>query len=630
MRRFAFAVAFMFVFAGCGSSPENEDNGGLTDVVITYDTNVPDGQTPEDTNVGDTVGQDTNVGDTMTGEVVEITRVIDLNVDTSAPVQLAVDQQFTFRAQIFDTEDNPVANPAVSFTITYVETADTHEESLEYDGMMLRPSAVGDAEGKVSSTFQAGKDLFIYTITVSTKGAESKTFQIQVAELDCACSNITMTYDGVPGDGAAYRILAFDSSVTCDDVMNTGDLPQAVAEKTHGTLEEPAVLPCLTPGATYTVLVTASETCAFAKGCVEGVTVGAANDPENCGSGTVPLAGIDVSIGNVFDAGKNKLTFNSVVPACTFSPSMDCDSLGSKSIGAQSCCYLNAVQQLFADDGTGFATALADAAGLEGATRTAAISAVENRITANTPAWVAKAVTMGSFVRNVMAQTNLESIITVNAPDGEGNFTGKVDWRRYVLFWKLDCDPSDPNYFSCGKLIIGMTSMGGISYAPDLEDSTFTGSLGVANNFALDTHTVSLNPGRLLVYTVNKIAAVTLTGGYINEDNELITVGAAADLKDAYGRWIDCAGIVDDLASTAPAVTLAVCNAAIDAAMADVTAGANAVLVDSHLELAGTGSYTDATCDGVADELASGVYTGNWVRGATTVEMSGNFSGIAE
>ncbi len=631
MRRFAFAVLFLSMFAaGCGSSPEGADDGTTPDVVITFDSNQEDTQVGTDVPDRDTADPETIAGDTAVADVGEITRVIELAVDNSAPVQLAVDQQFTFRAQVKDTQGTPIANPAVSFTITYVETADTHEESLEYDGMVLRPSAVGDADGKVSSTFQAGKDLYIYTITVSTKGAESKVFQIQVAELDCACSNITMTYDGVPGDGAAYRILAFDSSVTCASVIDTGDLPQAVAEITVGTLDEPAVLPCLTPGATYTVLVTASETCAFARGCVEGVTVGAANDPENCGAGTVALNGIDVSIGNVFDAGKNKLTFNNVVPACTFSPSMNCDNIASMSIGQQACCYLNAVQQLFADDGTAFATALADGAALDGTTRTNAIAAVKTWVGANTPTWVAKAATMGSFVRNVMAQTNLESIITVSAPDGDGKFTGKTDWRRYVLYWKLDCDPADPEYYACGKLIIAMSAMGGISYAPDLDDSNFTGSLGVANNFAIDSHVVNMNPGRMLVYTVNKIAAQTLTGGYINDENELITVGAATDLKGAYGRWMDCDAIVAALASTAPAVTAGVCAAAIDAAMADVTAGANAILVDSHLELTGTGSYTDSTCDGIADELGSGVYAGNWVRGTTKIEMSGNFSGIAE
>lgn len=628
MRRFAFAVLFLALFAGCGSSPEGQDNQTGTDIVIGYDT-TQDSTGDPDIPGTDMIGEDTVVGDNATGETTEITRVINLQVNTDAPIQVAVDQKFTFRAQVVDTQGTPVANPAVSFTISYVEDpAAAGEEVLEYDSMILRPSAVGDADGKVSTTFQAGKDLFLYTITVSCKGAESREFQILVAEMDCGCTNVSMTYEGVPGDGASYRILAFDSSVTCESVINSSDLPMAAAEIIHGSIEEPAVIPCLTPGSTYTVLVVAAETCTFAKGCAEGVTVGVANDPENCASGTVALDGIDVSIGAVYNSSKNKLTFNSVVPACTFSPTMNCSNVGSMSIGEQGCCYLNQVQQLFADDGTGFATALADTAGLEGATRTSAISAVENWIAGNTPAWVAKAAGMGSFVRNVMAQTNLESIITVNAPDQDGKFTGKTDWRRYVLFWKLDCDPSDPEYFQCGKVFVSMTGMGGIAYAPDITDSNFTGSLGAANNFSIDTHTVDFNPGRMLVYTVNKIAAQTLTGGYINDSNELITVGAAVDLKDAYGRWIDCAAISAELASIAPAVTQAVCTTAIDAAMADVTAAADAILVPSHLELAGTGSYTDSSCDGIADELGSGVYTGSWVRGAQTAEMSGNFSGI--
>lgn len=636
MRRAALLFVPIVFLVACGSSNNDTDEGVNIDVNVNYDNGGTDidNPPPDANNPDDSVTPDTSsdvVLDTHPQDIGEITRVITLQVDQQNPIPVAINQQFTFRGQVKDaTSGAPVPNPAVSFTITYVEDTEKSEEVLEYDSWITRPSTVGDAEGRVSSTFQAGETpKRLYTITVHSDGAVDQIFKILVEEMDCSCSNVTLTYDGVPGDGASYHVLAFDSSHTCAELLAADELPAAAAEINHGDIATPAKIPCLTPGATYTVLVTAAETCPFAKGCAEGVTVGAANDGENCGAGTVALDGIEVAINKQYD-GKHKFTFTNVIPACTFSSSMDCSNVAGRTIGQQACCYLNSIQELFADNGADFANAAADQAGLEGAARTTAVNAISDWVSSKKPAWAAKAASMGAMVRNVIVQTNMTSKLKIEAPDGEGNFQGSEDWRTFVLYWKLDCDPSDPNYYNCGKFEISQTAIGGISYSPAISKSTFGGSLGIANNFAIAHHQINLNPGRLLVYVANKVAAVTLTGGYINASQELITVGAAADLKDAYKRWIACATMAADLASTAPAITEAVCNAAVDVAMADITAGHNALVADSYLSLAGNGAYTDATCDGFADELSAGRYTGTWVRGQTEIEMEGTFSGIDE
>ncbi len=636
MRRFIVLALCAAFVSGCGSSGNDRDTNGVDDVLITTDNAVnPDTDTPVDTAgdnvVGDISGDAT--GD-IPGEVVEITRKLKLQIDPSIPLELAAQQDLVIRAQLVDLEsDVAIPNAAINFKISYCEDITRAEEVLEYDGYLLRLSAISDGSGSASTTLRAGEDIdLMYSITISSYGAEDVVVKVHVLQKDCSCSDVTITFDGIPGDAASYRVIVFDSTVTCASVIDADTLPLTVAEIDHGSIDEPARIPCLTPGGTYTVLVTGSRECPFAKGCAEGVTVGAANDQEVCGSGTVALTGIDVNIEGSF-TGKQKFTLTSIFPACTAGSLTGCDSnLGSKTTGEQACCYLNGIEQLFKDDGTVFANAIAAEAGYDNTVKAALVNKMKDRVSSSSPAWVAKAASMAVMLRNMVLQTNVTSNINIYAPTGD-TFTGNEDWKTFLLFWKLDCDPVDPEYYACGKFELSMTGIGGISYSPVIAKSNFTGSLGTGNNFSIDTHTIGLNPGRLLVYAVNKVAAVTLTGGYINDSAELITVGAAADLKDAYSRWFDCTSIADTFFGQVSGITdkeglRTACLAAVDTAMADVNAAQAALVVDSHLSLSGAGAYIETSCNGSANELSAGVYTGNYVRGSEQTAISGTFSGV--
>ncbi len=644
MREFPIvAAAFVAVlmFAGCSSSSSEVDPGGGIDDLGSLDLGY------SDTGVTDEGSADLpGPADTIVDVPQAAYEIVFLS-DTLFPQQVPAGQNFTIRARVRDTASQTfVANRRVDFAITYIEALDG-EEVFVGDSELVKASSVSDVDGLVETVFKGGATVdLVYTVTATSEDTNPAPIRLVVLKMDCGCLTVTLDYAGTPGPAASYQVTALSSDKKCANIDAGTALTGVLAEATGLTLEEPVQFTCPPPNTTVTLVAKGVENCPFAFGCIEGVVITGdkATETTPCpNTATVEMIGSDLTLEGTF-TGSHRLDVMNVYEDC--SGTLDCASPATLDFGRLACCYLRAVEAGFGSDGAavlGAIQAQADAwegsflNGDDGANLDAALAAVvPGKMDVAKPGWVTDYSKVAAKVLAAVRQINLNSLITFEAEDA-GEIPGTIVWTGYnPLYWKAGCDPLDPQFFACGKLVLAMSAFGEIPYAPTIEDSTFTATLTPGRRVVFADHDIGLNLGKLIVFFASDVASRMFTGGRIADG--ALKGGDARDMEQAILTWIPCEDIATDVyaqvsswftGTEADLQTL--CE---DGAKRLLQPAADLVAPltrPMHITISGSGAYSDQNCDMNADHItqdeAVDTYEGTFhpPAGATT-EITGSFT----
>jgi hypothetical protein len=212
----------------------------------------------------------------------------------------------------------------------------------------------------------------------------------------------------------------------------------------------------------------------------------------------------------------------------------------------------------------------------------------------------------GRDLRDVVANLQIHSQLTIGKLDSNYEFQGRDNWTGLTLYWRWNCDANSPP--DCGAIPLVADANGEIGDLGVLS-SEWRGRVVAYNQLQIDTHTLSLRYGRLILLILNEYILPQLTDGNANT------------LTDAFAYWIGCPTLALNITgSDGEICALGACltNTQIEnfcsSAVSTIFSFANIALqsleFDIGLNLGGQGKLVEIDSDGFADLIEDGTFTG--------------------
>ncbi len=212
----------------------------------------------------------------------------------------------------------------------------------------------------------------------------------------------------------------------------------------------------------------------------------------------------------------------------------------------------------------------------------------------------------GSDVRDVIANLEVHSELTIGKLSSNYEFRGSDNWTSVVLYWRWNCDDNSP--LDCGAIPLGVDSNGEIGSLGVLS-SEWTGRVVAYDQLQIDTHTVSLRYGRLIIYVLNEIIIPQMTGGN------------AHSLSEAFAYWIGCDSLATSITGSDGEICAlgaciqasqieSFCSGAVSTIFSFADLLVRALEFDLGLHLGGSGKLVELDSDGFVDKIETGVFSG--------------------
>jgi len=212
----------------------------------------------------------------------------------------------------------------------------------------------------------------------------------------------------------------------------------------------------------------------------------------------------------------------------------------------------------------------------------------------------------GSDLRDVVANLQVHSQLTIGKLDSNYEFRGRDNWVGLTLYWRWNCDENSPP--DCGAIPLVADANGEIGDLGVLS-SEWTGRVVAYNQLQIDSHTVSLRYGRLIIFILNQYILPELTNGNANT------------LTDAFAHWIGCPSLATSITGSSGDVCAlgacltanqieTFCSSAINTLFGFANLAIENLEFDLGLRLGGEGKLIELDSDGFADLIENGKFTG--------------------
>ena len=644
MQRFYFGIAIMatMVMVACGS-PSDEPDPGDKDVPSLDLDYEDDAVTPDSQ-------QDPGTPDEELPPVEDKPVKIEFLIDATFPQRVPAGQPYSFWAKVTNTADgSPAVGKQVGYEITGMWSLDG-EEILTSDANLKYPQVNVGSDGSVENIFNAGTSLDVrYIVELTAEDAAPAKIEIVTIEMDCGCLVVTLGYQGTPGPSASYQVYAIPNTYKCADLTPTTPLTQVLATAQGLDIDAPIEFQCPPINKTVTLVAKGIDGCAFGFACKDDVVITdkKATETERCpNTASIGLHAIPMDLVATLN-GSHRLDVAGLFKACDgVNPATDCANPAT--FADTACCYLRRVEDTFALGGDAFETAFSSQVeSLLGsaANKATILSAVEGivdgKLAGGKAAWASKYTKVSTAVVNALRSINMTSVLNLEEKVGD-KIPGSFTWQTYnPLYWKAGCDPEDPEYFACGKLVLEMSEFGDVDYAPTIEETAFEATLAAGNRIIFEDHDVGLNLGRLVVFFASDVAARIYTGGQI-KDGKLRGSGSRS-VEHAAAEQFNCTEIVaaiqEQVTGWPETVTQedfdALCVDTGTALMAPLATIRTKLIAPMFFRLQASGSYTDSNCDKVVDKIhqyeGTDYYTGafHW-SGSAAGEVSGSMTAVGK
>ncbi|QDG54709.1 hypothetical protein FIV42_29385 [Persicimonas caeni] len=215
----------------------------------------------------------------------------------------------------------------------------------------------------------------------------------------------------------------------------------------------------------------------------------------------------------------------------------------------------------------------------------------------------------GQDLRNVVANLEVHSELTIGKMSSNYEFRGTDNWLGITLYWRWDCDANSPP--DCGAINIQADADGDFGDL-GIMSSEWTGRVAAYNQLQIDMHPLSLRYGRLIMYILNDVIIPELTDGN------------ASSLSEAFSYWI-CDGLGTSITGSdgEMCVDLAVWDGCIyDHQISGFCQNASSTVFsladmlvrnleyDLGMRIGGEGVLVETTSDGFVDFIEEGKFDG--------------------
>jgi hypothetical protein len=223
------------------------------------------------------------------------------------------------------------------------------------------------------------------------------------------------------------------------------------------------------------------------------------------------------------------------------------------------------------------------------------------------PDWLRSFFTVGSDLISVVSNLEVISKIRISKPRRDGTFEGSQNWIGLAFYWRLPCD-DDPDP-ECGRYAFTMNEVSAAAEGIQLVFGQFTGRIHSYDRGVIDSHTMDLQYGRLIIFVLNNIILPWIADGATNLRDALLHLGNCPSFANGLtgGRsHLRLAGINIVSRDTIEGWCTTILGVVGDAATAII----GRLRIDTHLTLQGDVIFVEETDDLVVDQMRDGLWRG--------------------
>jgi hypothetical protein len=232
-------------------------------------------------------------------------------------------------------------------------------------------------------------------------------------------------------------------------------------------------------------------------------------------------------------------------------------------------------------------------------------------------------VTIGRDLRAIVAELEVISKMNIGKLGSNFEVFGVDNWIGLSLYWRLDCEPTDPP--DCGRIpiILDTVDLG-------LLRGEWTGRVLGYNRLDIDRHPVDFNYGRLILYVLEYLVLPAITGD-----------PAPVTLEDLLASIINCDGLGDAIAGGSGrcrcALGACICDADVESfceGFISLTFGGilrtfiDALSFDSVLNIRGSCNLVNNNEIIDVDALIEGNYVGDITISGSVTPFNASFCGV--
>ena len=563
-------------------------------------------------------GDDANVEDPdiqFNGPDVGCKRVIIPQIDTTKAIALPANNT---PSPIYVTVvDYSVGGPAAEVPVKW--------EIVENDGVNgpgpgtlgSQISVTDDKNGATYNTFNPNKGPAThYKLKLSTDCAEDVFLDVQVAALPTGNIEVKLMYDNqIPLSNVVVRVVPAPFACASFKAI----LPPAnyVGSQTTYIGDVPTEFPKLPAEKKYGVFVLGKDLQGHlaAAGCADAVLV---ND-QSTTTVTVTITVLPLQAAGQYDM-INHFDFTGAIPG----------QLGQ---------ILDTAVQIFYDPGTFIIEQIKNLVKQflgAGFIVDAVFSLFEKQLSKyisdwllnSSPSWLQDFFQMGQDVMQIVKKLEMLGVLKIFKVNGDFFFNGEIDFTGVNLWWHLGCDKNDPNFATCGtKITFDLTQVSTDPNFPfDLMSGKLSGSISQQTHMSIDSSTITLNYGKLILYVLTNVVLKKITG-------QTSFVAAMQKLIDCQGLGNTLAGIIGGLGASQ---LTSICNSTISLIVLPLESMLGGLSLDSGLSLKGDCTMVDepdkdGNFDLKVDRLIDGVWIGNIVvQGSSGKNFKGDFTAVRQ
>jgi len=538
------------------------------------------------------------------GADVAVKREIILMLNTTLPQVIGPSQQLPIYAKVIDYTHGVAADGVV---VLWEVVANQCQSGAPGAGGLDSQNTFTDAKGLTGNVFSANKaPACDYVVRVSCEAAEAVEFAVTVTDNPKGGIKVKMLYDNQVALGQV-TVRVMPSPFTCAAFKPVYPNEGWVASKATSLEDTPEFAP-LAADKKYGIYVIAKDTDNHlaAAGCADAVLVIDKQTTEVTVSiGTLPLlASGPYDMVNHFD-------FTGAIPG----------QLGQ---------ILDTAVQIFYDPGAFIISQIKNLVKqvLPGILVDAAFSLFENALSKvvtdwllnKSPPWLQSFFQMGQDVLQIVKKLEMLGVLKIYKVSNDFFVKGEIAFTGLNLYWKLGCDKKDPKYAECGKITLDAAkAVNDPNFPLDFFAGTLTGSISAQKKLTIDSSTIKLNYGKLILFVLTQVVLKKITG-------ETTFIGAMQKL-------VNCEGIAKGIGSSilgkiglSENTVKGFCTSTLGLIVLPLEQLIGGLALDSKLSLNGSCTMVDTNDDLKVDKLIDGVWIGNIVvEGAAGKSFKGDF-----
>lgn len=511
----------------------------------------------------------------------------------------------------------PADGVAVFYEIVQNKTAAGGPGKGGLDSMM----SATDLKGLTGNVFRANKDpLAEYRIEISCEGAESVFVDIHVTDTPKGDIRVTMVYDNQVQLGqVVVRIMPMP--FTCASFKPVYPPGGWIGSKAAFLADKPEFkdLPASKKYGIYVVAKDIGNHLAAA-GCADGILVIDGQTTEV----TVTVKTLTLLASGPYDM-VNHFDFTGAIPG----------DLGK---------ILDTAVQIFYDPGAFIIAQIKNIIKqfLPGIIVDAAFGLFEKQLAKvvtdwllnSSPDWLQDFFTIGQDVLQVVKKLEMLGVLKIFKVSNDYFVKGELNFTGVNLYWKLGCDKNDPNYAECGKIPLDMAqAVKDPNFPMDLLAGTLTGTISQQTKMTIDSSTIKLNYGKLILFVLTHIVLKKITGetSFSAAMSKLVNCGGIA--KGIGGSILGKIGVKESDVKKA-------CDSAVSLLVVPIEQTLLSLALDSKLSLNGGCTMVDDLPKAEAgkdwdgdlkvDKLIDGWWNGNIVSDTPGKPFKGDFTAIRQ